>query len=217
MNGGTMMMAKARGRRSAEVKISPVSLIWMIFLILSGMEGIWAVVISVFVHEMGHVVAARLLGVRISRFELSMLGARLGICGELSYVGEVLLAAGGPFFGLLFSLTVHLLGGLFGGIFKEYCSLLSLISLCLSIFNLLPLPSMDGGRICFCALCSLFGLRLARWISRLLAFLCLFSLWLLSVYLLLRSELGLSMLVFSCIFFAKCFIFGDKSGGFMSF
>lgn len=211
------MGARASGTGRMEIKVSPVWLGWVIFLILSGAEGIWAVIISVFIHEMGHVTAARLLGARIGRLELSMLGARLDIRGEISYAGEVLLAAGGPFFGLLLSLAANLCCSLFGGRYAESLSLLSLISLCLSVFNLLPLPSMDGGRICFCTLCSLFGLRFARWISRILAFLCLFSLWLLSVYLLLRSELGLSMLVFSCIFFARCFIFGDKIGGFMSF
>lgn len=190
------------------LRISPMSAIWLGVLLLSGASHVGVLIFAIFIHELGHVLAARCVGVEISCFELSIFGARLEIGGEISYLGEVLVAMGGPLFGLIASAAAL-------GIFElsEFAS----VSLCLSLFNLLPLPTLDGGRIYFCVLCSLFGLRLARWVMQLLALLCLISLWLLSVYLLIRFEMGLSMLTFSCIFFARCFIFGDKSGGFMSF
>lgn len=200
------------------ISISPTSAIWLAVLMLfSEPSQLASLLVAVSLHELGHIAAARGLGIAISRFHLSVLGARLEVACEISYLSELLLAAGGPLSGLLLALGARLASGAVAGALGVWLGELSTVSLCLSVFNLLPLPTLDGGRIYFCLFCSLFGLRAARLITRALALLCLLSLWLLSVYLLLRAELGLSMLIFSCIFFAKCFIFDKRNGGFMSF
>lgn len=200
------------------ISISPASAIWLAVLMLfSEPSQLTALIVAVLLHELGHIAVARALGIGISRLHLSVLGARLEVAREISYLSELLLAAGGPLSGLFLALGARLASGAAAGVFGVWLVSLSTVSLCLSLFNLLPIPTLDGGRIYFCFFCSLFGLRAARGITRSLALLCLLSLWLLSVYLLIRAELGLSMLIFSCIFFAKCFIFDNKIGGFMSF
>lgn len=203
---------------SISISISPTSAIWLAVLVLfSEPSQLAALLVAVSLHELGHIAVARGLGIGISRFHLSVLGARLEVAREIPYLSELLLAAGGPLSGLLLALGARIVSATFVGALGVWLADLSTVSLCLSIFNLLPLPTLDGGRIYFCLLCSLFSLRAARLITRVLALLCLLSLWLLSVYLLLRAEFGLSMLIFSCIFFARCFIFDNRNGGFMSF
>lgn len=196
------------------VKTSFITILWAIVLVSSQTPYLIPTLAAVALHELGHILFAFLLKIKIKCFHLSLLGARLEIVGEISYKKELLLALGGPLFGVFgfaFSISPALNYGL------ESLLYFSVISLILALFNLLPLESLDGGRMLKCTLCLCFKLETANKIMSLACFLTLFTLWLFSVYVILKIASGLQTFVFCSFFFAKCFIFNKKNGDLTSF
>ena len=106
---------------------------------------LWAVLAAA-VHELGHVLAIRALGGRVTRLQLTGLGAvlrtrRAGLC---SYREECLVALAGPLASFLLALGAGTWARVFGG---ADAYLLTGISLALGVFNLLPAGPLDGGRV----------------------------------------------------------------------
>ena len=202
-----------------KIKISPLCLIWGIFLIQFQGQFFLPLICAVALHEMGHILVAQTLKIKIKYFRLSMLGARIETTDTLSYIDEFLFALGGPLLGFLgFAFTYSYALNTANEPFVERFLLpFSIISLSLTVFNLIPLSTLDGGRMLFCLLCHLFSLPLALKIIHLTSFFILFTFWIFSVYLVIKISIGLPMLVFCGIFFAKCFIFDSKNRGFESF
>ena len=159
--------------------------------------------LAVIFHELGHIVAARALGVRFRRLALK----RTGLClitseaGFPSYDDELTCALGGPVAGALSALAARGLGYLLPSLAPFVQEFIPL-SLALSLLNLLPLRGFDGARILTCFLSchhrhlpSLSPTDAARVVS-LLSCLVLLLLWLLSIYLLLRTGSALSLYLF---------------------
>ena len=199
-----------------KIKISPFSIIWIIFLMLSNTPFIVPLICAVLLHEIGHMLCAKLLKIKIKSFELSLFGGRIKTQKEPSYVDELIFALGGPLAGFVgFAFTYKIaLNNLTIPFCQSFLFPFSILSLCLSVFNLIPLTSLDGGRILKCSLCLLFSLDTADRILRITSFLTLLSLWLLSVYMMLKIANGVPMFIFCLIFFAKCFIFNIKTRDF---
>ena len=159
--------------------------------------------LAVILHELGHIVAARALGVRFRRLALK----RTGLClitseaGFPSYDDELVCALSGPVAGALSALVARGLGYLLPGL-APFVQEFIPFSLALSLLNLLPLRGFDGARILTCFLScyhrhlpSLSPTDAARVVS-LLSCLVLLLLWLLSIYLLLRTGSALSLYLF---------------------
>lgn len=201
-----------------KIKISPLSIIWIIFLMLSNTPFIFPLLCAVLLHECGHLLCASILKIKIQRFDLSLLGARIKTGNTLSYIDELILALGGPLAGFLgFAFTFKIaLGNISIPFFQKFLFPFSMLSLCLSIFNLLPLASLDGGRILKCVLCLIFSLDTAEKILRFMSFLTLLSLWMFSVYMMLKISNGVPMFIFCLIFFLKCFVLNSKTRDFES-
>lgn len=85
-------------------------------------------------HELGHILALVLMKKPPRRLTLTFAGARLEM-PPLGYRQTIWAAAGGPVFSLLLGLLLPL------------APALSLYSLALGLFNLLPLSGLDGGRM----------------------------------------------------------------------
>jgi stage IV sporulation protein FB len=134
--------------------------------------------------------------------KLGIFGATLQTDRALcSYGKEIILAAAGPLTNLLcFALC------LVSDAKSETAELFKLASLVLAILNLLPISELDGGRIVYCTLASSFSVECAKRVVDALSFAIIFSLWTLSVYLILRLGASLSLFVFSCFLFGKIFI-----------
>lgn len=195
-----------------KIKIDILSAIWFIFIIYSRSALIIPIISAIFIHELGHIIASIILKVEIKCITISILGARLEMNSEISYLKEFIISLSGPTFGFLaFLLTSQ------ADIHPQTILNFSIISLALSIFNLLPIETLDGGRIVKCLLCSLFSLDLAEKIMQITTFFTLFSFWLISVYIMLKFSGGLSAFIFCSFFFAKCFIFGTKKRDLASF
>lgn len=105
-------------------------------------------------HELGHIAAMKLFGIHIRGLTLYSGGARLksdslALCGTLR---EISVLAAGPLVNLLLGAAGCFFGNrLFAG-----------INISLLLFNLLPLSSLDGGRILAAVserLCPLWDIR----------------------------------------------------------
>lgn len=208
---------KVKISRRAAVMVIGGGVIWLVSM-LSGGEGApdpWGgitaagvVFFAALIHELGHVTAAWGAGVPIQALRLDLFGARMELSGMLSYGQELLVAAGGPFFSLLSAaLTLPFclhLGG------EGSIGLFFAASLCLGGLNLLPVQSMDGGRMLGSALSLLFGAKAGDTALRLTTGLCLGGLWLLSVYTLLRVGQMLTLFVFSLCLLLRLLGDGQK-------
>ncbi len=196
-----------------KVKISPLSMIWAVILLLSETPHILPMLCAVLLHEAGHLAAVKALKIKIKCFHLSILGARIETDGELSYKNEFLLAAAGPTAGLLgFIICIFPARELTEVRFcSQFLLPFAIISLCLTVFNIIPLSTLDGGRMLEALICRLFSLDFATKILKLTSFFTLFAIWIFSVYMLIKIYSGLSMLVFCSVLFAKCFIFNAEN------
>lgn len=162
--------------------------------------------LSAFIHELGHIAAARISNVRFKEMRLSPFGASLVPNTNLgSFSNEIFICAAGPAINLLCAL-IALLTPLRSFAFGE---LFILSSLFLGILNLLPISSFDGGRILFCVIESIFSFKLAKNVLYISSFILIFALWTLSLYFLIKASASLSLFVFSCSLFAKLFVLND--------
>ncbi len=153
-----------------------------------------AILAAAGMHELGHMIAAWGAGARIRGFRLDLFGARLELAGLLSYGRELWIAAGGPIVSLVCAALAYPLAATRGG---EALGLFCGASLAFGIFNLLPIGTLDGGRMLRCAAAWLWGDRIATGILQVTTGIGLGMLWLLAVYALLRRAEMLSVFGFS--------------------
>ena len=195
-----------RGRARFGFRWSPLAVAALLLLVILDREGIGsAALLAALVHECGHLLAVRLLSLSRCEMRLDFLGARLRTEGRLlSYGEEWLLAAAGP----LFSLSASAVAGLFLS-HSYFLYVFAASSLLLGLFNLLPVRTLDGGRMLELLLERCFGTRVAVATLAVTSFASLFLLWALAVYLLLRVGDGLSLLCFSMGLFTR-FLRGEE-------
>lgn len=113
-------------------------------------------------HELGHLVPMLAFGDTPRKIQLGYFGMKI-VTGVrlLSPFKEIIIAASGPFVNLTSAAILHCFG----------CNDTALLSLGLCVFNLLPVPVLDGGRILSQLVKSTNFLRIIGFIT---AFLLLF-------------------------------------------
>ena len=114
----------------------------------------WAVVLPVTAHELGHVLALKLVGLRIKGFRAEMKGLCIDYYGFCGTAGHVFAAAAGPLAGLLYAFAASCWAKYFN---SDTAALSAGISLLLSAFNMLPVLPLDGGRIFSRLACAALG------------------------------------------------------------
>ena len=161
---------------------------------------LFAVISATVIHELGHIFGAMLTKIKITRFSVDLLGARLETGRTLiSYTDEIILSAAGPFFNILSVIA-------FRGVTLPFFVHFVAASLSLAVLNLLPIETFDGGRILYCLLSKLSSNDSAAVLLRAMSFICLFALWCVSVYFLIRSSSSLSLFTFSLTLFNRLFL-----------
>ena len=205
-----------------KVKISRMGMVMTAGAMALGLVGVWRegarlseiwkqtgpwfmVALAAMIHELGHIVSARWMGAEIRGIKLDLFGARLELGGLLSYKGEFCIAAGGP---LANSLCVALLYPLRISRENRDMALFLGVSFILACVNLLPVGTLDGGRMLRSIVAWLGGDRAAEILLRGTTGLCLGMLWLLAAYALLRRGEFLSVFAFSL-----CLLFRTMGGG----
>ena len=113
----------------------------------------WQVLLAAACHELGHWLAATLLGGRVFRLHLGGLGAVMELSAMENWQ-EALCAIAGPAVNLICFFLLFRRAPAFGT-----------VSLVLAAFNLLPVYPLDGGRILNAALTALVS---ERWKGRIL-------------------------------------------------
>lgn len=131
-----------------EINLSFLLLLGFVFVAFGGVAGVVIVCLafaSVLLHELGHALVARKLGVRISGIELGFFGGAAKMVDPPRTANhELAIAAAGP----AVSLVLAGLGLGLGAV--THVPLLSWIgwtNLILAAFNLIPALPMDGGRM----------------------------------------------------------------------
>ena len=185
-----------------KLRISPmVALLFLGMLMIDESLLCLSVFLAAGFHELGHLCAARLLRIPVRSMKLDLLGARLDAVGRLlSYGEEWLLCVAGPLFSLLLSAGLAPLWGV-----SAFARQLSCVSLLLGWMNLLPIRTFDGGRMLAALISARFGEQCADTVLRVCSFFCLFLIWAVSVYFLLRVGDGLSLFCFSMSLFSHFF------------
>lgn len=111
---------------------------------------------AVLAHELGHCAALRLSGAKLRRISVSVFGIEIDYDGFPDRAGELTAIAAGPAAGFLYAA----LGLSLGGTFWRYSGG---VSLALSLFNLLPMLPLDGGRLTAAIAGEGFARKLSRW------------------------------------------------------
>ncbi len=140
---------------SGRFRLQPLLLgpLGLLLYLGSGRE-IAAVLLPALIHELGHIAALRVLGLRIRCFRAELRGFCMEYYGECGAVGHALAAAAGPAAGFLWAIGASLLGKRL-----DWLNLSAGVSLLLSLFNLLPALPLDGGRILLSLSCAFLGER----------------------------------------------------------
>ncbi|HEY5948632.1 MAG TPA: M50 family metallopeptidase [Kofleriaceae bacterium] len=131
-----------------EFNLSFVLLLALVLFAFGGLGGVALVLLvfgSVLLHELGHAMVARELGVRVSGIELSFFGGAAKMVQlPRTATHEALIAAAGP----AVSLILGAIGLGLGAITHWWLfAWLGYTNLIIAAFNLIPALPMDGGRI----------------------------------------------------------------------
>jgi Zn-dependent protease len=131
-----------------DVNLSFLLLLGLVFVAFGGISGVALVCLvfaSVVLHELGHALVARQLGVRIAGIELSFFGGAAKMV-ELPRTAnhELAIAAAGPAVSLMLGGAGFALGT---ALHSPLLLWLGWTNIILAGFNLIPALPMDGGRI----------------------------------------------------------------------
>ncbi len=149
-----------------EVNLTFLLMLGAVLLWMGGLVGVFVVLVafaSVLLHELGHSIVARRLGVRVSGIELHFFGgAAKMIDAPKSARDEIYIALAGP------AVSVVLAGigwGAYALLGSSFFYLFGTINSVIAIFNLLPALPMDGGRVLRAALTYFHSYRRATELS----------------------------------------------------
>ena len=106
---------------------------------LYDIETIFAFLLAIVVHELGHIIAIFLMGMRVKNVKLELSGIKIEYSGIASEDSETFVALCGPLAGIAYFLVIHKANAFF--------ALSGELSLIYSFFNIMPIAPLDGGRI----------------------------------------------------------------------
>jgi len=195
--------------KKTNARLGFFSIMFIVAFFLTGNKYTFICIFAAALHELGHLIAAYLLGIKISEFTFGVLGARMRISEGLhSYKKEMLLSLAGPLSNFIFAfLACVFFDGVFVDIFIAF-------SIFLAILNLFPIRTFDGGRIFECLLLLFLPFSFSKRIVDISSFIFVFFLWSVSVYFLLIYSSSINLFIFSASIFSSLFI-SEENGRFL--
>ena len=160
---------------------------WALAILLFPITYLLPMVVAALIHEAGHYLALRCFGKRIHSVKVGISGTLLET-RDLAVWQEFVCVLAGPVAGLLPLFTLRIFPGV------ALCGLIQ------SLFNLLPIYPLDGGRLIYCAFEIL---HLPRCLGSILSGLVLAVLLLLSLYGLVFLRIGVAPLLVTAILIYK--------------
>lgn len=125
------------------VSVRPGALILLaVMLLFLPLQWVGAFLTAAAFHEVCHLLAARILGYRFYHISIDISGARIEL-GPMSQRSEMLCAVAGP------------LGGILLLLLTPWFPRIAICSLVQSLYNLLPIYPLDGGRALIAILAGL--------------------------------------------------------------
>ena len=136
--------------------------------------------VCVFLHELGHILAAHMLKVKINCMHLDIFGARLDLdFKNLSYKAEMCISFAGP----LVNIILCIIGSIFiKARAGDRLLFFVLVNISLALINLIPIRSLDGGRLVSSFFHMVCRYDKAEQICEVLSLICIVCLWTLSVF-----------------------------------
>ena len=155
---------------SIDIYIHPTFYLYAAFMILIlPRPWVFAIVTAAAVHECGHLLALRLMGISVTSLRLELFGALIQT-PPLQPWQEVIAAVSGPMSGfVLFA---------FYAIFPK----VGLCAFVQTMFNLLPILPFDGGRILRSCMQMIFGPRVVLWVCRIVAVIVITAMFVLGIW-----------------------------------
>lgn len=191
-----------------KIKISPAVWIMAAALVLSGdthTKTVAVILSAALIHEAGHLIAAAAMNIPIKCIRIDIFGAYIETRSmSCPYAKEAVLCIAGPLTNIISAMLSSL-------VFRFDTPLFAVSSIALAVINLLPINGFDGGRALSCLLLNRFSPRTVSLLTDVTSFICVFMLWTVSVYFIMRVGAYLSLFVFSSVLFARMFLTGTPS------
>ena len=185
-----------------KIRVEPAFVITLAVLFLTNEpKHVFFMLLSAAVHELGHLTALRLSGVRVETLVLGLFGGTLMLEKKLiSYEKEAFAALSGPLVNIIFSVLFFLLirRGFSADLFFLFLS-----NAFYGLFNLLPIASLDGGVALRALIARKKELYLADRTVALLSRGTLFLLAVFSFYLVSLSAFNVSLFAVTLFFYAE--------------
>lgn len=145
-------------RAPVRAGLSALLLVALLFC-LGDAENAAALLLPILTHELGHLLALWALGLPIRGFQIELRGLCIEYGGHTGALGHAFVALSGPLAGLAYAFALSRLGVRIG---SDWAFLSAGISLCLTLFNLLPALPLDGGVLLLRLSSALCGARVGR-------------------------------------------------------
>ena len=165
--------------------------------ILGDGERLCAVFIAAVIHELGHMITAKMLGVKLRLCRADAAGISLKYdFSAVPHIKEAIISAAGPFLGLLSFFICYKTG---------YTSYFAGASAALSLFNLLPSSLLDGGCILSALLSYILPPDTVWRICRITSVISALFLWCTAVFVMLRTDGDMSVMIVSIYLIYRLF------------
>ena len=127
--------------------LSLVAFIGLFLFLPVSVNFIFLVVLVLFLHEMGHLIAMKSYGYEdVGMFFIPFIGAVVtGRKEEMSELQRIIIVLAGPIPGILLGIGLILAVQLWG--INSYFLLYGAMFIALNVFNLIPIDPLDGGRL----------------------------------------------------------------------
>ena len=172
----------------------------MIMLFL-GIRAALITIISIAIHELGHLIAVWLCGGSIRKLRIGALEAEIFFTGSFSYGKDILIALSGPIVSLIAAAISGSIANYFG---FEDAYYLAGINLIYGLLNLLPSSPLDGGRVLSSILALLFGPFVADKIQSVFDLICCVIAMMAGIYVFLETGRNLTLLLCAILLISNC-------------